>query len=146
MTNEPRIITGKVSEWIACLRELVPEYGDYVTFLVFTSSDKQIEEHAIRSIEVDAGESEVNLCAEPVDEEPLSLHAVLRRLDELTPDQRSYHLFSASPYKELPDGVEVRFDAPIVNIVADPAGKRLGFAGPGIEVDEPPSSASGTPE
>ena len=137
MTDHPRIITGKVSEWIAVLRDMVAEFGAHTACLVLQSGDKSIEEHAVRSVEVDDDGQEVNLCAEPLESEPLSVAAVLLELEHLPAEQGSFSLYSASPRRTLPDDIDVRVDAPIVTIMVDPAGKRLGFVGPGVEGDVP---------
>ena len=137
MTHGKHVINGTVAEWVPVLRELLPEYGHFAATLLVDSEnrDEPAAEHSITALDVDDDGAEINLCADPRTSAPLTVSALVTHLNALPAKCSAYHLYSAAPWRDLGRGVEVRTDAPIVNVVVDDAGKRIGFMGEGARLD-----------
>ena len=137
MAEQPADAPGTAAAWAQVLRDLVSEVGAYGAVLVIapTVPGDGAVEHPVRAIEIDEDGAEVNLCAEPLDRAPLSVAEVLGALEGLSHGQRTYSVFTASPYEQLPDGVEARQDAPVVDLVVNHDLRLLGFVGEGAAID-----------
>ena len=137
MSDSKHVIQGTLAEWVPVLREMLPDYGEFAATLLVgcESPDERVAEHPITAVEVDEHGAEINLCADPDAAAALTVSALMVRLEALPTRYSGYHLYSAAPRRELADGVEIRADAPIVNVVVDAIGRRVGFVGEGVRLD-----------
>lgn len=136
MVSGKRVINGTVGEWRPVLREMLADYGHFAATLLVDreNADQPAAEHPITALELDDDGAELNLCAEPHSQAPLTVSTLLAQLDGLPAKCAAYHVYSAAPWRAIGRGAEVRAHAPIVNMVVDEEGERFGFVGEGARL------------